>query len=143
MKKSKDEGDSGAITISGSSTGEKVDFTQKIGYQEEAQLRARFMKDKEVIDEDHLYVRKGKTTGRLRGRLKDNINKIKNSRQNAATKNMTEINTGSNLMSIEEENITEQELDDITKQSISFKGHYDLRTKKAVEVYLKNTQASY
>ena len=108
-KKSKDEGDSGAITISGSSTGEKVDFTQKIGYQEEAQLRARFMKDKEVIDEDHLYVRKGKTTGRLRGRLKDNINKIKNSRQNAATKNMTEINTGSNLMSIEEENITEQE----------------------------------
>jgi hypothetical protein len=34
-------------------------------------------------------------------------------------------------------------LDDITKQSISFKGHYDLRTKKAVEIYLKNTQASY
>lgn len=34
-------------------------------------------------------------------------------------------------------------LDDITKQSISFKGHYDLKTKKAVEIYLKNTQASY
>ena len=31
----------------------------------------------------------------------------------------------------------------ITKQSISFKGHYDLKTKKALEIYLKNTQPSY
>ena len=106
-KKDNDGGqnqESGEITISGSSTGNKVDFTQKIGYEEEVKLRAKFMKDKEVIDEDHLYVRKGKTTARLRGRrLKDNINKVKNSRQNAATKNLTDINTGSNLINDEEE----------------------------------------
>jgi len=34
-------------------------------------------------------------------------------------------------------------LNDITKQSISFKWHYDVREKKAIEVYLKNTQAQY
>lgn len=34
-------------------------------------------------------------------------------------------------------------IDDVTKQSISFKGHYDVKTKKAIEVYLKNTQPSY
>lgn len=34
-------------------------------------------------------------------------------------------------------------VDDITKQSISFKWHYDLRSRKAVEIYLKNTQPSY
>ena len=34
-------------------------------------------------------------------------------------------------------------LDDITKQSISFKWHYDLKSHKAIEVYLKNTQESY
>ena len=102
-KKDKNE-NSGAIVITGSSAG-NVDFTQKIGYQEEVSLRARFMKDKEVIDEDHLYVRKGKTTNRLRGRrLRDNINKIKNAHQNdATTKNMTEINTDSNLINNEEE----------------------------------------
>ena len=34
-------------------------------------------------------------------------------------------------------------VDDVTKQSVSFKGHYDVRTHKAIEVYLKNTQESY
>jgi hypothetical protein len=34
-------------------------------------------------------------------------------------------------------------LNDITKQSISFKWHYDIKQKKAVEVYLKNTQERY
>ena len=34
-------------------------------------------------------------------------------------------------------------VDDVTKQSISFKGHYDVKSKKAIEVYLKNTQPSY
>ena len=34
-------------------------------------------------------------------------------------------------------------VDDITKQSISFKGHYDLKTQKALEIYLKNTQEHY
>ena len=94
----------GEIVISGSSEG-NVDFTQKIGYQEEVTLRARFMKDKEVIDEDHLYVRKGNTSNRLRGRrLRDNINRIKNAHQNdASKKNLTDINTDSNLINNEEE----------------------------------------
>ena len=34
-------------------------------------------------------------------------------------------------------------VDDVTKQSITFKWHYDVRTHKAIEVYLKNTQESY
>ncbi len=34
-------------------------------------------------------------------------------------------------------------VDDVTKQSISFKWHYDVRSHKAIEVYLKNTQESY
>lgn len=34
-------------------------------------------------------------------------------------------------------------LNDITKQSISFKWHYDIKQWKAVEVYLKNTQERY
>jgi len=34
-------------------------------------------------------------------------------------------------------------IDDVTKQSISFKGHYDVTTHKAIEVYLKNTQPTY
>lgn len=34
-------------------------------------------------------------------------------------------------------------IDDITKQSVKFKGHYDVKTRKAIEIKLKNTQASY
>lgn len=34
-------------------------------------------------------------------------------------------------------------VDDITKQSVKFKGHYDVKTKKAIEIKLKNTQANY
>ena len=105
-KKGTSQENTGEITISGSSAGE-VDFTQKIGYKEQVALRARFMRDKEVIDEDHLYVRKGNntTSNRLRGRrLRDNINKIKNNRQkNESDKNMMEINTDSNLINNEEE----------------------------------------
>ena len=111
-KEKTDDQNSGAITITGSSDGNAVDFTQKIGYQEEVTLRARFMKDKEVIDEDHLYVRKGNTTNRLRGRrLRDNINRIKKAQQNdASKKSLTDINTDSNLINNEEEgNIIEVE----------------------------------
>ena len=90
---------SGEINISGSSTGE-VDFTQKIGYQEEVTLRARFMKDKEVIDEDHLYVLKGNTTGRLRGRrLKDNISKVRQLKKNS---NITNEEEEGNVIDVEE-----------------------------------------
>ena len=104
-KDKKENENSGTINISGSSAG-NVDFTKKIGYDEEIQLRARFMKDKEVIDEDHLYVRKGNTTSRLRGRrLRDNINKIKKIHNN----NLNDINTDSNITNEEEGNIIEVE----------------------------------
>ena len=108
-EKESENDNSERITISGSSLG-NVDFTQKIGYQEEVTLRARFMKDKEVIDEDHLYVKKGNTTGRLRGRrLRDNINRIKNVHKSALNSNLTEINTDENTMNDEEGNIVEVE----------------------------------
>lgn len=34
-------------------------------------------------------------------------------------------------------------VDDFTKQSVKFKGHYDVKTKKAIEILLKNTQKNY
>lgn len=34
-------------------------------------------------------------------------------------------------------------VNDVTKQSIKFKAHYDVKSKKAIEVRLKNTQMSY
>ena len=111
QKKENNE-NSGEINISGSSIG-NVDFTQKIGYQEEAELRAKFMADKEVIDEDHLYVRKGKTEVKLRGkRLQANISRIKKIHQTKTTmnNNLNDINTDSNLINNEEEgNIIEVE----------------------------------
>ena len=55
-----------------------VDFTKKKGFEENQALRNRYFKEIEVIDEDHLYVRKGNTTGKLRGRrLNEKIKKIK------------------------------------------------------------------
>lgn len=33
--------------------------------------------------------------------------------------------------------------DDIVKQSVNFKGHYDIWTQKAIEVYLKNSHQAY
>ena len=99
-EKENENENSGEINISGSSTGE-VDFTQKIGYQEEVLLRSRFMKDKEVIDEDHLYVLKGNTTGRLRGRrLRDNISKVKQLKKNTNITNEEE--EEGNVIDVEE-----------------------------------------
>ena len=60
-----------------------VDFTKKKGYEENQALRNRYFKEVEVIDEDHLYVRKGNTTGKLRGRrLNEKIKKIKQAQKN-------------------------------------------------------------
>ena len=102
-KKDKNTGDNNVV-LSGSSVDDGTDLTKKIGYNEEVALRARFMKDKEVIDEDHLYVRKdkGKTTGKLRGRrLKENINRIKQAHNRNTTKEAPII--------MEEENATVEE----------------------------------
>ena len=60
-----------------------VDFTKKKGYEENQALRNRYFKEIEVVDEDHLYVRKGNTTGKLRGRrLNEKIKKIKQAQKN-------------------------------------------------------------
>ena len=105
-KKSKKENENDEeIERSGSYKNIKdVDFTKKIGYDEDMELRARFMKDKEIIDEDHFYVSRGNTTTRLTGkRIKDRINKIKK-----MFNNTNEINTDSNITN-EEVNIIEEE----------------------------------
>ena len=111
-KKDKDQKESGGeIAFTGSSITGKVDFTQKKGYQEELLLRQRFMKDKQVIDEDHLYVRIGNSTSKLRGRrLRDNISKIKNIQKDSKKYKTDNINTNLNLINDEEEgNIVEEE----------------------------------
>ena len=87
------------VTISGSSGARRkgpVDYTKKKGYEEEIALRATYMKNFDVIDEDRLYVPKNKTTNRLRGRrLQDKINKIKQAQQGASY-SRTDINTSPN-----------------------------------------------
>ena len=97
------------VSFSGSSEKSKVDFTKKKGYEEMQALRSRYFKNIEVIDEDHLYIRKGNTTSRLRGRrLNDKIKKIKQAQQNSN-------NTGSN--NIIEEQPNEEELEEQPKKS--------------------------
>ena len=83
----------------------KVDFTKKEGYEEEIALRERFMKNKIFVDDDHLYIKKGQTSGRLRGRrLNDKINKIKKIRQEEnSKKDAADINENSDLINEEEE----------------------------------------
>ena len=92
------------VTISGSSGAPRkgpVDYTKKKGYEEEIALRANYMKNFDVVDEDRLYVPKNKTT-RLRGRrLQDKINKIKQAQQGASY-SRTDINANSNNIINEE-----------------------------------------
>ena len=104
-KKGKEEG----VSFSGSSGASKVDFTKKKGYEEMQALRSRYFKNIEVIDEDHLYVRKGNTTSRLRGRrLNDKIKKIKQAQQ--SNSNNINSNNNSNTNNIIEEQQNEEEL---------------------------------
>ena len=74
----------------------KIDRKNKKGYDKESGLRARFLDGKEVIDEDHLYVEKGKKNAsnvRLRGRINKKIDRIKQAHKN---KSKTEINSDTN-----------------------------------------------
>ena len=61
---------------------------EKEGYNEEKELREKFMQDKEEIDEDHLYVSKKKNENsgtKLRGRrLQNNIKKIRDAKRKSA-----------------------------------------------------------
>lgn len=61
---------------------------EKEGYNEEKELREKFMQDKEEIDEDHLYVSKKKNEKsgtKLRGRrLQNNIKKIRDAKRKSA-----------------------------------------------------------
>ncbi|MBP3800956.1 MAG: hypothetical protein J6I85_02835 [Clostridia bacterium] len=93
--KKKDKDKDGAVSFSGSSGKGPVDFTKKKGYEEQMALRSRYFKNIEVIDDDHLYIPKGKTTNRLRGRrLNNKIKKIKNAQQNSSSsRSKTDINS--------------------------------------------------
>ena len=97
-------------------------FSQKEGYKEEQELKEQYMKNKHVIDEDHLYIRKTSQIKRhsgegvrLRGRLQDKIKKIKGARHSAIPMNFNNINTSSNNLSSdsnsEEEKIIEENED--------------------------------
>ena len=123
----------GEIKISGSSgkgrVG-KVDFTKKKGYEEMQALKARYFRNVEVIDEDHLYVPKGNTTSKLRGRrLNDKIKKIKDA-QNIPSKTMTinnDINNDINTNVIPEENEEEVKEEENTQKKPSY---YNIFVKK-------------
>ena len=120
------------ISISGSSGAGPVDFTKKKGYEEQQALRSRYFKNVEVIDEDHLYVRKGNTTGKLRGRrLNDKIKKIREAQKNSAS------NTINSNSTIQEENNTEDNLEEERKPSF-----YDTFVKN-VGQQAKNNQGSW
>ena len=100
-KKNKD----GEISITGSSGAGHIDFTKKKGYEEEFGLRARYLKNMEVIDEDHLYVKKGQKANKLRGRrLNDKIKKIRQAQQNSINvDNNTNNNANTNINQEENE----------------------------------------
>ena len=120
------------ISISGSSGAGPVDFTKKKGYEEQQALRSRYFKNVEVIDEDHLYVRKGNTTGKLRGRrLNDKIKKIREAQKNSAS------NTINSNSTIQEENNTEDNLEEERKPSF-----YDTFVKN-IGQQAKNNQGSW
>ena len=101
----------GEVSISGSSRKGKVDFTKKKGYEEMEALKSRYFKNVEVVDEDHLYVKKGNTTTKLRGRrLNDKIKKIKQAQNRPSkTMNNNDIKEINNTIEEVEEEIKEQE----------------------------------
>ena len=140
-RKLKTKEDNNNITISGSSGSDTkaVDFTKKKGYEEQQKLRSKYMQDKEVVDEDHLYVRKGKTSGKLRGRrLKDNIKKIKEQR-NVSNRYVTDINTNSNNLINNEEDSNIIEIDNQPEN----KGGFYNKFVKSIGSQAKNSQSSW
>ena len=133
--KKKEKG--GEITITGSSGKGPVDFTKKKGYEEEQGLRAKYFKNIEVIDEDHLYIKKGKTTGRLRGRLNDKIKKIKQAQQNSASSRIrTDINANPNM-------ILEENDDEIIEEEGNKKSSFYYKFVKDVGQNAKKNQSSW
>ena len=80
---------------------EIIDLTEKDGYQEEQDLKERFMSNKQKIDDDHLYILRPNISGntRLRGKKK-----------NTSESNSKVINTNVNVINTEEEdNVIENE----------------------------------
>jgi phospholipase D1/2 len=131
----KKKGKGGEISISGSSGNGPIDFTKKKGYEEQQALRARYFKNIEVVDEDHLYVRKGQ--GKLRGRrLNDKIKKIKMAKQNNSTQSQVDINPGQPTIQGEEEVIQEEE----EPKKPSF---YDKFVKDVSEQWKNNQKGSW
>ena len=81
-KKDNNKDTGNEVSFSGSSGAGPVDYTKKIGYQEQIALRSRQFQNAEMIDEDHLLVPKYNTDVRLRGRrLNERIKKIKQAKQ--------------------------------------------------------------
>ena len=90
----KDE-DNEDIKININTKEEEVDYTKKIGYEEMKKYEEDFMRNKIVIDENHLYIPKEE----------DNNDNLINNNQNNLENNLFEINTNSNLIASEDNNI--------------------------------------
>ena len=108
----KKNNNAGDTSNTGPSRKKPVDYTKKKGYEEQQALRSRYFKNVEVIDEDHLYVKKGNTTGRLRGRrLNNKIKKIKEAQQmnSSSTVKINDINTNTIPEEENEEELIEED----------------------------------
>ena len=118
------------ISTDNNDSGRETSLTEKEGYKEEQELREQYMKNKKVIDEDHLYIRKTSTIkddtegGKLRGRrLQDHIKKIKGSRNSAVPLDIitNDINNNSNTgQSSDEEKIIFEEDPQKNVKKVSF-----------------------
>ena len=98
---------------------------EKEGYKEEQELKEQYMKNKEIVDEDHLYRKIGtiaeNTGGKLRGRrLQNNIKKIREHQRNSSVQSNIHIE---NNINSDEENILNKN-DEDNKSNNAQKGSF-------------------
>ena len=141
-KKAKDDD----ISISDNSDNcQLTTFTEKEGYKEEQELKEKYMKNKEVIDEDHLYIRKvsdieEKTGLKLRGRrLQENIKKIKGARNSAIQINNNNISDDLNS----EQSSDEEKIIENSKSNNEQKGSFYEKFVKNVGLQAKKNEKGW
>ena len=105
---------------------EEVDYTKKIGYDEEQRLREEYMSNKIFVDDDHFYVKKPED---------DNTNtKLRGKRRNPGVINdPNEINTASNLIETEEGNVldnTKPKKPDAYNKLVGYIGEHSKKKKE-------------
>ena len=114
------------VKIRGSSDfGRMNSLSEKEGYKEEQELKEQCMKNKEIVDEEHLYRKVGtiakNTGGKLRGRrLQNNIKKIREHQRNSSVQSNIHIE---NNINSDEENILNKN-DEDNKSNNAQKGSF-------------------